>query len=311
MTIKDNKKIKEEKIISIFKGVGLSFNNPVLNVNDQELVLIYEEFSKGVFRRTKSISYNLCDGKSQSEVSEIQGQPIKGVITGGTDGTFFGYVKRYMDKRFFVQDVVEFRIKDGNIEDYRFVSNSRKMAYYIANYEEYVVFCEFMGVNSYDVKLSSSKKLIKDSMNYISKEERREAFGISLQGAAFSLAYIFVIGITWIFIAFFVMGIISFISYKFNEKMSRITYIGALIFVGLCQLYMMKNIIYGKYAGMMPEYLSLGVGLAITLIIYLISSVFSYLIFITDIEMIPLIPFKSVLLVETFLVLSVFVPYIT
>jgi len=48
----------------------------------------------------------------------------------------------------------------------------------------------------------------------------------------------------------------------------------------------------------------------ITLIIYFISGIFSYLIFKCDLESIPLIPFGIVLVTETFLVLSVFVPYI-
>ncbi|MCM1991909.1 hypothetical protein [Oceanirhabdus seepicola] len=311
ITLEDNKKVKEEKIASIVKSITLNFDNLMLSINDEELILTYEEFVKGSYMRTKSISYYLSNGKSQSGLVEIQRQPVRGIIRGDSDGMFFGYVERYMDKRFFEQDVVEFRIKDGNIVDFNYVSNSRKRTFYIANYKEYVAFCEFMGINSYEVKLASSEDLIRESTNFISREEKKEALNISVQGAAFSLAYIFVIGITWLFFAVFVIGIISFLSYNFNEKMSKITYIGALILVGLCQLYMMKNIMYGKYAGMMPDYLSLGVGLAITLILYLISGIFSYLIFKRDIEMIPLIPFGGVLIAETFLVLSVFVPYIT
>lgn len=216
-----------------------------------------------------------------------------------------------MDKRFFEQDIVEFKIKDVNITDYNYVSNSRKRSFYIANYKEYVAFCEYIGINFYEVKVASSEDLIKESTNFVSKEEKKEALNISLQGVTFSFAYIFIIGMTWIFFAFFVIGIISFISYNFSERTSKITYIGALILVGLFQLYMIKNIMYVKYVGMMPDFLSVGVGLAITLFLYLISAIFSYLIFNLDIDVIPLIPFLGILLIETFLVLSVFVPYIT
>jgi len=309
--LKDNRKIKEEKIASIVKGIGLSFDNSVISINDDELILTYEEFVKGAFVRTKSISYYPSNGEVQVGVIEIERQPIRGIIRGDSDGIFFGYVERYSDKRFFQQDVVEFRIKDGNIVDFNYVSNGRKRTFYLANYNEYVAFCEYIGINFYEVKLASSEDLVKESTNFISKEEKKEALNISLQGVAFSFAYIFIIGLTWIFFAFFVVGIISFISYNFSEKMSKITYIGALILIGLFQLYMIKNIMYGRYVGLMPDYLSIGVGLSISLILYLVSGIFSYLIFNCDIEMIPLIPFGSVLLIESFLVLSVFVPYIT
>jgi len=311
ITLEDNKKVKKEKILSIVKGIGLSFDNTLISVNDEELVLTYEEFVKGGFSGTKSISYYLSTGKSQDGVVEIEGRSVRGIIKGDADGVFFGYIERFLDKRFFQQDIVEFKIKDGQIVDDNYVSSSRKRSFYIANYKEYVAFCEYLGVNFYEVKLGSSEDLIKEGTNYISKEEKKEALNISLQGVAYSFAYMFIIGITWIFFAFFVIGIISFISYKFDEKMSKITYIGALILVGLFQLYVIKNIMYGRYAGNMPDYLSLGVGLAITFILYLVSGIFSYLIFNQDIEIIPLIPFGSVLLIETFLVLSVFVPYIT
>ncbi|MCM1988998.1 hypothetical protein [Oceanirhabdus seepicola] len=308
--LKDNKKIMEKEIVNVYRGFGLIFKNPVININDEELVMTYEEITKGEYRSTKGISYSLNNSKSQIGIVQIQGQPVRGIVRGDSAGTFFGYIERYVDKRFLEQDIVEFRIKDGEIVDYNYVSNSREIGFYSANYKEYVVFCEYIEKNSYEIKLSSSEEVFKESINFISKEEKNEAWSILLEGIVFSFAYIFMMGIIWILFALVIIGVISFISYNLSEKMRKITYIGALVIVGLFQLYMMKNMMYGKYAGLMPDYLSISVGLVITLIIYFISGIFSYLIFKCDLESIPLIPFGIVLVMETFLVLSVFVPYI-
>ncbi|WBW97362.1 hypothetical protein [Oceanirhabdus sp. W0125-5] len=309
--LENNKEVKKEKIATINKGIGVSFDNPILSVLGEELILTYEEFVKGEYMRTKGISYYLNTGKSQSKLVEIQGQPVRSIVRGDSQGVFFGYVERVLDKRFFEQDIVEFSIKDCKIVDYNYVSNSRKRAFHVANYKEYVVFSEFTKVNYYDLKLASSEELFKESINFISKEEKKEALNISLHGIAFSFAYMFIIGLTWMFFAFFIIGTISFISYDFSEKTSKVTYIVALLLVGIFQLYMIKNIMYTRYGALMPDPLSIGVGLTVTLIIYSLSAIFSYLIFNFDLETIPLIPFGGVLFIETFVILSVFVPYIT
>jgi len=209
------------------------------------------------------------------------------------------------------KDIVDVIIEVGKTIEKNYVSRSDTLSIYAVPIDDIVFFADFKDKNNYEVYMTSKNQEFKELHNGVRSSEKKKALLDTIEGLMFAAAYLFIIGIKWLFPAFVLISLFSFLDYNFKERGKLKIYMGICVISTILKVLTIRSVFYMRYSNYMPPILSaILVGIIISMIISTITYYVSYLMYKKDVEVMPLFKFAPALLLDSFLTLMVFVPFI-
>lgn len=309
---------KTEDVIMLSKGRSSTFGNMALAYENGEAHLIMENYSKGEFTGTNHVEFSTSDFKGQIEKLSYDNNNrfIKDIAPIKTEegAGFMATALREYGKKQVNRDVMSFNlsdIKNGYIEEFDFASRSKNLSYLSNGSDEVAVYADYNDFNNYNLCMVSTSQQFKDKYNEVNSKEVKLAIGDIIDSFAYCIAYIFTIGIGWMFPALAIMGVFTFFDYKFNEKQRKIGLIICGVLATIMKIYVIKNVFYVQNLHMLSESMkSFGVGAGICIAASILSYGYAYKRYCDDTEVVTLIRSSTGLMIDTILTLMVFVPFI-
>lgn len=309
-----NNIIKSENIGTVGKGVFDSFGDVALSFDDKYGYLLVENKVKGQFGNIIAIVFNL-DGSnyniSKLKVGYIRYLYNPQIVSAGERAVFVSGSERKVGKKDEQYDIVEFAMDGEEIKEYNYVSKTSKpsmMPYY---YDNYVAFADYLGEGIYKISLTSSLEEFKEIYNKVRPIERLEAFYKTFITIINSLLYIFIYGISWIFVGLLLVSIFMFFQYSLKDSKKLLTFVLIYIMTIVAKIYTVYRISYITFSNLLPSYMSnIIIGIFINIIISLLTLKHGYDNYKNNIYESPFMPFSKALIIDTFLTQLVFVPFI-
>ncbi|WP_138202814.1 hypothetical protein [Haloimpatiens lingqiaonensis] len=300
---------------SLNLSTGQAILNTTVGIDNKYAYLILHKKTKFGFEAEK-YNFPLEDmAKYSRGKMELPGidevRDVTYVSTENGTAKFLAGVSRYFGIKKQYEDIAEFYIKENKITMGDFVSKSRNVSSYGSSKGDVAVYCDYMPKNEdYKVYVTSLKDAFKNENNGLKREEKDIAFQDTLQGFVYSFVYIIVLGIKWILPALMLIGLISFLEYKFSKKTKKLLYIGTAIITFLIKYEAIYSTNYKKYAYYLPEkFSSVTLGFFICLILSVTFYSFGYLSYKDDLDAMPVAKFIPYLLLDSIFTLMVFAPF--
>lgn len=314
-TTVENGKVAEPKTaISLNKADSVSYNKISCSTDGVNGYILLEEAVKGEFSGSKGIEFKL-DG-SDSKFKQVYVNESDAIydnvgMYSEDGGKFYGTSTRPVGRKSSEPAIVSFTFKDGATKDVEYVSRLRELTLYPYVEDDYVSFISFSKNGIFDVNIASTSDKFKEVNNGTRETERTGALWLTLEGLLYSISFIFVYGLRWIFPIGIVAGVYSFFDYSYSEKRKLRGFLMLSAFGIILKTSSILKISYTDYIASLPEPLAYkGVGILICAIIGILSYVFGYLLFKRDTEEMIIIKFSIALIIDTILTLAVFVPLI-
>ncbi|MCX7903471.1 MAG: hypothetical protein N2486_03060 [Caloramator sp.] len=305
---------KSEYIGTVGKGVFDSFGDSALSFDDKYGYLLVENKVKGQYGNIIAIVFDL-DGNnyniSKLKVGYIRYLYNPQTVSSGERAVFVAGSERKVGKKDEQYDIVEFVMDGEEIKEYNYVSKTSKpsmMPYY---YDNYIAFADYLGEGIYKINLTSSTEEFKEIYNKIRPIERFEAFYKTFITIINSLLYIFIYGISWIFVGLLLVSIFMFFQYSLKDSKKLLTFVLIYLMTIVAKIYTVYRISYITFSNLLPSYMSnIMIGIFINIIISLLALKHGYDDYKNNIYESPFMPFSKALIIDTFLTQLVFVPFI-
>lgn len=313
-TVKDGRASDIKQAGIMHKNNFDTFDKTALAADGSKGYILVEVKNKGEFGAVKCLAFNL-DGNSY-EIKDLKVGSIRYLynpitVSSKDEARFTACSERKFGKKNEQYDVVDFSIKDGKVVRSSFVSRTRATTLFPAASIGNAVFCDYMGENSFNIYMSSQNKQFMDKINGVKKFEIKNVVGQTINGLINSILYVFIIGSRWVLIGGVLIAVFTFMSYSLSPKKKKIYF---LIVYGLTEaikLYIMSDLFYKQYAGILTGVLSsVLIGLAIMLILGVITMFYGYNEYKDNIDAMPVISYTKALAVDTVLTLMIFVPFL-
>lgn len=311
----ENGKATEPKLaISLNKPDSVSYNKISCSTDGVKGYILLEEMMKNEFSGCKGIEFNL-DGTSSKFKQVYVNDSIVIYDNVGVyseeGGKFYGTSERPVGRKSTEPSIVSFTFKDGATKDIEFVSRLRELTIYPYVEEDYVSFISFSKSGSYDVNIASTNEAFKNANNGIRSSEITEAIWTTLEGLLYSISFVFVYGLRWVFPIAIVAGVYSFFDYSYSEKKKLKGFLVLSAIAIILKTSSILKISYADYLALLPPPLSYkAIGIVICAILGILSYAFGYLLFKKETEDMIIIKFSIALIIDTVLTLAVFVPFI-
>lgn len=311
-TIKDGKKLKDIRIFVDNPSKVYVYENLTFNKKDENFVLTYDYFIKTKKEKnyldTYNITYNMESKTYAKKMLSTSGYKLKYIDKMSNGERYISTAQRVIDNRFKSKDIMEFELNNGKVVNNVYVSHSKDNSFFPKVGNKYAIYGDASGIDNYDVYITSTETEFKDNANGLKKSDYQYAFIGILQGLLMSLVYLFVFGLSWILPALILFGLGGFILSTAKEKIQKMFFGFIVLVTGGIQLYQLYKAAYSH--PVMPESFGVLIGMAVIFIIYLVSAAAAFKLYDNDPEVIPLVPFGGILLLESIIVLNIFVPYI-
>lgn len=310
----DDGEVKAEYIGTVGKGVFDSFGDVALSFDKNYGYLLVENKVKGQFGNIIAIVFNL-DGSnyniSKLKVGYIRYLYNPQTVSAGEGAVFVAGSERKVGKKDEQYDIVEFLMDGEEIKEYNYISKTSKpsmMPYY---YDNYVAFADYLGDGVYKINLTSSTDEFKGIHNRVRPIERLEAFYKTVITIINSLLYIFIYGISWIFVGLLLVSIFMFFQYSLKDSKKLLTFILIYLITFIAKIYTVYRISYITFGNLLPSYMAnILIGILINIIISLLTLKHGYDDYKNNIFESPFMPFSKALVIDTFLTQLIFVPFI-
>lgn len=314
-TTVENGKIAEPKTaINLNKPDSVSYNKISCSTDGVKGYILLEEAVKGEFSGSKGIEFNLDGSDSKfKQVYVNESDVIYDNIGMYSEdgGKFYGTSTRPVGRKSSEPAIVSFTFKDEATKDVEYVSRLRELTLYPYVEEDYVSFISFSKNGIYDINIASTNDKFKEVNNGTRTSERTGALWMTLEGLLYSISFIFVYGLRWVFPVAMVAGIYSFFDYSYSEKRKLRGFLILSLFGIILKTSSILKISYTDYIALLPEPLAYkGIGILICAILGILSYAFGYLLYKKDTEEMIIIKFSIALIIDTMLTLAVFVPLI-
>lgn len=227
----------------------LTYDNLVSSCDKNNVCFIYDEYVKGDFNGCKYSNVDLANKEITDGMLSFEGNSLITDTIGisGDKSRFYGTIERNLGSKKTQKDIMEFSLENGKAVDTSMVSRLPELCIYPYKEGEYIVYLSYSN-KGYNVNLASTKDEFKEINNGFKKSDLKGAANVTLENLMMSLAYIFVVGIQWIFPVAVIAGIVSFLDYKFNDKKRKIAFLLISVFTIALQILVILNF---AYAGMM------------------------------------------------------------
>lgn len=224
-----------------------------------------------------------------------------GFIAGGERQ--YGKKERYID-------IMELVIHNGKIEKGACLSRSKAMSMFPSCYGDTAVFCDFQTANKANLYMVSKNTVFKAANNSSRFSEYILAASDTLQDFIFSIVDVIGYGVLWIIPALCIVSFLCVIEYKIGDFRRKKVFLLVYAAISLIKLYYIYQISYKRYAYFLPAGFTFTIGMLLSSIISLISSLYGYQHYVKDMEHnVAAISIMPALLIDTLLTQLIFVPF--
>lgn len=314
-TVKDGKASEPFLIKNIVKTEKITYGAMSLSSDDKTGYILIEQYVKNEYSSTQVIQFPMAGGEGKvSTLSVGNSQYI--VNTKGTysesGAKFYGTMGVAFGKKEIQKAIVSFEIRDGEVSNVEKLTRLRELCIHPYSDEgDYVTFLSFKEEGKYNINITSRNDEFKNVNNGPRGDEKVRSLGYVVEGFMFSIAYIIIIGFRWIVPVLVIVGIVTFMDYKFDEKKKKYMYIILAAIAIIMKTLTINKVFYNQYSYMLPTTLApVIVGIIISLIIGLIVYGYGYMVYTDDLDGIFLGKFSIFILIDALLTLMVFVPFI-
>jgi hypothetical protein len=313
-SVKDGKASEPFLIKEIIKTDKITYGAMSLSSDVENGYLLIEKYDRNEYFATEVMEFPISGG--EGKISTLLVDNSKYIVN--TKGAysengakFYATMAVPFGKKEFQKAIVSFEIKNGKASNSEKLTRLRELCIHPYNNEDYIAFLSFEKEGLYSVNIASSNEEFKDANNGPRKDERLRSLGYVVEGFMFSVSYIIIIGFRWIIPSLVIVGVVSFIDYKFDDKKKRYMYIILAAIVVIMKTYTINKAFYMQYSHMLPRILAPSfVGILINLLIGLVVYGYGYMVYTDDFESIFLGKFSIFMLIDALLTLMIFVPLI-
>lgn len=212
-------------------------------------------------------------------------------------------------------DIMDFKFKNGKVIEHTFIDKTREGSTMPWINEEIVVFCNQTAFGQYNICITSQNEAFKNVNNAVRLSEIKLALLDTLTSLGNSIFGLFTIGIRWILPVLFLISIVTLFGYKLSVKNKKILFAGICIIAGGLKIILAKNLYYGSYISVLPEYLrSSLIGIIIFCVISIMSYLYGYTKYIRALrnnpDVMPIFTFIIAIVIDSILTQFVYSPYI-
>lgn len=236
-------------------------------------------------------------------------------ISSGEEGRFLiGYARKYgnSERQF---DILDFSIKDGVIIRNSYMEKSKEGSIMPWISGDMAVFCNQTKLEEYDLCLTSQNEEFMRINNEPRRSEVRLALIDTILDILNSLFSLFTTALGWLLPSFVLISIVSLFGYKLSNRMKRLAFAMCCISAALFKLFSIMNLFYGKNMDKLPVVVKPSIiGGFICIMLSGLCLISGYVKYKNDLDknpdVMPILAFTLVAIIDGFLTQFVFVPYI-
>lgn len=309
--------ISKGKIIKKFhytfnKTSSIKFSNMITTADNENIYSLFEVELKGQEQGVYMLTFPKKDGKATSKQFYLNNEKYYYNLIpafSSKEGNFLAITSLPSEGSEASIELAEVSIKDGEVNNIIKATRTGNLPYSPCYSEDSLIFVTIDDDGSPNIYIESKNKDFKNINNKVTYEEKRNAITDTIGDELTSIAFVPVLGISWMFMGAFLVGIITFINWKVNALAENIllyiSYIITAIFKTFI-IYKSVYVLFGKTTGIMANrtygcLLSLGISLIC----------FAFLIYKqkNDKQDMAYFVFFIPLLIDTILTQILFVPY--
>ena len=240
-------------------------------------------------------------GPFSNAISFKSNNAAKFLISGG----------RVYEKKEFYSDILEITVNDKEVSNIIPLSRSRHASMYPAVYDDTVIFCDFIDKDNLNVYMTSSREDFKKANNFNRKSEAILALSDTFESWMFSVVYIIVYGSLWILPSICIASIASMFEYKLSDKKRKLLFLFVYSLIILIKCYFVYNISFEKYAFFLPEFITVPIGFALTIMVSIPCCIYAYKKYAENLQHnVIALSLSLPLIIDSLLTLYIFVPFI-
>lgn len=236
-------------------------------------------------------------------------------VSSGEEGRFLiGYAREYgVSERQF--DILDISFKDGDIVRYAFMDKSREGSIMPWISGDMAVFCNQIKLGEYDVCITSQNEEFKKVNNEPRMSEIRLAFMDLVLDILNSLFSLLTTALMWLLPCFIVILIVSLFGYKLSKRIKRFVIPIVGVSTALFKLFSVMSLVYGKNIDKLPVVIKSSItGTLICIILSGLCLSIGYIKYKKDLnkdpDVMPILAFTLVTIMDAFLTQFIFVPFI-
>ncbi|MCM1989743.1 hypothetical protein [Oceanirhabdus seepicola] len=298
----NNGKISEAKpFLKVKKGVSTSYNQPVIASDGNNFYFITDIIKKGGYFNTLFSQVNIQSGNASKYVfSNLIMKNLKGFYS--QDGGRFIYTSPS-------KQVVDMIIKDGKIIEEKNISRLSSLNINSYLIDDIAIFANFESKDFYNVYVSSIGEEYKIKNNILRKVDIKMAAEKEIKSLFNVITYFFLLGTAWVLPLFAAACIYSLISFRLVKKNKIKSYLVFSLIGILFTTFEIFNYYYSRrliHYGILQNPI---IGISVSVIIS--ASIYGYYLYKynKDTEGLFMERFLPPLLVDTLLILVLFVPF--
>lgn len=299
----------------IVDSTRVRYISSVLSTDGKNAYILLEYRYLSDFGGQKLLTFSLS--KEEYTVREyterINGGPFYNPVSFKSNNAakFLISAGRIYEKKEIYTDILEITIDGTEVSNLVPLSRSRRSSMYPAVYDDTAIFCDFTKGDKLNVYMVSSREDFKKANNEPRISEAILALSDTFESFLFSVVYIFVYGSLWILPSICIASIASIFEYKFSDKNRKLLLLFVYSLIILIKCYFIYNISFEKYTFLLPEFITIPIGIALSVIISIPCCIYAYKKYGEDLQHnIVALSLSLPLIIDSLLTLYVFVPFI-
>ncbi|MBZ9689741.1 hypothetical protein G9F72_026055 [Clostridium estertheticum] len=300
---------------TIVEWSRVRYTSSALSTNGEKAYILLEYVYSSTFIGQKLLTFSL--NKEEYTVTDyteiVNENPFYNATSfkSNTAAKFLISGGRSYEKKELYTDILEITVNGKLVSNIIPLSRSKNTSMYPAVYNDTVIFCDFINSSKLNVYMVSSREDFKKAYNFNRKSEAIRALNDTFESFMFSIVYILAFGSLWIVPSLCIASIASLVEYKLTDKKRKLLFVFIYFLITLIKCYFIYNISFKKYTFFLPEFMTIPLGFAITLMISIPCCIYAYKKYAQNLQdNVVALSISLPLIIDSLLTLYIFVPFI-
>lgn len=310
----NNRKAEEKYSYKISKSSNINFQNLVSAADDKNIYSLIEVNLKGETKGVNLLTFPKDSGNVSYKAFSINNNEFFYSllpVSSGREAKFIGITDVPLPGGKYSEELAEFTVKDGIGSNIINATRLDKIPYCPSYSVNGLAFLTNEGDDRASLYITSKNEKFKEYNNIVTSSEKELALADTASQILTSIAYMLVLGISWLLFGSVLVGIITFLDWRSNNaKIGIMLYISYII-ISIFKTYIIYKTIYIRFVGSVRGFFSNPVcGCVASMLISFICFIFLIYKHEKDEDSMTFFLFFIPLLIDTLLTQLLFVPFL-